>query len=286
MTANKSNIVRREEKGAPLTYAEMDANFSELINVIDDAIADKQAQDLVNDGLHNDNDTQNLAITALEDAMPDKVNISDIINTLTDVSTNKPLSAAMGKFLYDQLLASTATIRRYTYDVAQGQATIVGADTSGQTLTYVPGTVMLVEMGGALLYIGKDYSAANGTSLTLVDPAEVATQLSITVFGSFTVADHYTKGENDALLAQKVNNSAVIDVAHGGTGKTTEFRKGFIDGLRLVYTDRTTFTVAAGSAYVNGSILEVTGNILVTPTLAASAFHHVYLYSNGGCSRY
>jgi hypothetical protein len=76
-----------------------------------------------------------------------------------------------------------------------------------------------------------------------------------------------------------------LSVDQGGTGKITEFRKGFIDGLRMVYTGRTSLTVEAGSAYIasTGKILELTTDKVMTGlTLSVSSFYHVYLYDNAG----
>lgn len=76
-----------------------------------------------------------------------------------------------------------------------------------------------------------------------------------------------------------------IPVALGGTGKTTEYRKGYIDGLRLVYNSRTGFTVTAGSAYVpfHGKVVELVADKVFTGlALTASTWHHVYLLETAG----
>lgn len=76
-----------------------------------------------------------------------------------------------------------------------------------------------------------------------------------------------------------------VPVSMGGTGKTTEFRKGYIDGLQLVYTGRTSLTVTAGSAYVNGlgKVVELTvDKVLTGISLTADAQYHAYLFENAG----
>lgn len=94
-------------------------------------------------------------------------------------------------------------------------------------------------------------------------------------------------------LAQKGANNDItslsglttpLSVTQGGSGKTTEFRKGYIDGLRMVYTNRTTLTVQAGCAYIPslGYIVELSADKVLTPTLAASTWYHMYLYDNAG----
>jgi hypothetical protein len=197
----------------------------------------------------------------------DLLSQADIVDNLTSTDPTKVLSAAKGKALYDLLLANNATIVRYMYNVAQGQTVVSGADTAGKTLTYVPGTVMLVELNGSPIYLGNDYTAATGTSLTLLVGAESVGEMVITTFGSFVVADHFTKNESNALY---VPFASV---------------KGFIDGLRLVYTGRTSVTIEAGSAYLPsvGKVVGMSTDKVITglsPT--ASTFHHLYYFESGG----
>lgn len=77
-----------------------------------------------------------------------------------------------------------------------------------------------------------------------------------------------------------------VPVALGGTGKTTEFRKGYIDGLRLITVGDNAITITAGSAYIpgTGKIVELAANKVLTglTALAAQSQHHFYLYENAG----
>lgn len=161
------------------------------------------------------NTAQNVAVA---DGLALKVAIADIINNLASTETDKPLSAAQGKVLYDLVQSNNATIVRYTYALTAGQTVVSGNDLNGVPLSYVPGTPMLVELNGFLIWLTNDYTATDGSSLVLTAGVEAASEMAITVFGSFSVADHYTKAEDDAKFVQKVS---VIDVAHGGTGVTT-----------------------------------------------------------------
>lgn len=69
-----------------------------------------------------------------------------------------------------------------------------------------------------------------------------------------------------------------ITTAQGGVGK------GYIDGFRLVYTGRTSITINPGAAYVNGKIIEMTADKVITglTSLVATTFYHVYVYDNAG----
>jgi hypothetical protein len=204
--------------------------------------------------------------------------ITEIVNDLVTTATDKALSAAQGKALYDLLLANNATVIRYTYNLAAGAAVIGGADSAGKTLSYVPGSVMLVDKDGFNLRAADDYTATNGTSINLITSVEQACQLNITVFGSFTVADHYTKAESEALYYSKL-------LANGTFLPFTSAR-GFIDGFRIIYNGRQSITVTAGSAYISslGRVVTLSADKLMSglTSLPASAFSHIYLFENAG----
>lgn len=132
----------------------------------------------------------------------------EIIDALTSNDPAKALSARQGKVLYGLLLANNTTLQKFYYNVAQGQTVITGPDINGLSLSYVPGTAFLADKDGWTIQIEKDYTASSGTSLVLTTPAEQSCQISITVFGAFTVADHYTKAEADAKIAALALKSA------------------------------------------------------------------------------
>lgn len=75
-----------------------------------------------------------------------------------------------------------------------------------------------------------------------------------------------------------------VQVENGGTGKTTEFRKGFIDGFRYISVGDNAITVTAGAAYIPslGRIVEMPTNKAFTGfvALAARSQHHFYLFEN------
>lgn len=221
--------------------------------------------------------------TSVTTSLGEKVPKTDIVDDLTSTDPTKVLSAKQGKALYDLVQSNNATIVRYTFVATAGQATVSGADANGVVLSYVPGTPMLLTLNGFDLNLTDDYTATNGTSIVMTSAMVSGDQLSIVVFGAFSVANHYTKAEDDAKFVQKTD---VIDVAHGGTGKTTEFRKGYIDGLRLITVGDNAITVTAGSAYVPGlsKIVDMTANKVFTglAVLGSRAQHHFYLIETGG----
>lgn len=135
----------------------------------------------------------------------------EIVDNLTSSDTDKALSARQGKELLQLLQANNATVVRYTYNVAVGQTVITGPSLEGTTLAYVPGVPFILEKDGFPL-LGTDYTATNGTSITLAVSPAIACQISITVFGSFSVADHYTKAQADARYYQKTETYSQAEV--------------------------------------------------------------------------
>jgi hypothetical protein len=259
----------------------------------------------------NTSDVAKPVSTAQQTALDLKIDKTSIVDNLTSTDATKVLSAKQGKSLYDLIQANNVTLVVYEYLATAGQTVFSGVDANGLTLLYTPGTGTIVLRNGVQIERTVDYTATTGSSVTVGQATDLNDLIQVMAFGTFSVANHYTKpeedallltkasksdtdtkfadrytkAEDDALLLAKVDKTAVIDVAHGGTGKTTEFRKGFIDGLQLVYTGRNSLTVAAGAAYISslGKIIELAADKVLTGlTFTASTFCHVYLYENAG----
>jgi fibronectin-binding autotransporter adhesin len=76
--------------------------------------------------------------------------------------------------------------------------------TSGQTVfaaTYDAGYVD-VYLNGVKLLVGTDFTATNGTSITLASGAAVNDIVDIVAYGTFVLADHYTKTQSDARYVE------------------------------------------------------------------------------------
>jgi hypothetical protein len=72
--------------------------------------------------------------------------------------------------------------------------------TSGQTVfaaTYDTGYVD-VYLNGVKLVAGTDFTATNGTSITLATGATTGDVVDIVAYGTFVLADHYTEAQSDA----------------------------------------------------------------------------------------
>ena len=84
--------------------------------------------------------------------------------------------------------ASVATLATFEFVATAGQTVFTGNDANGTSLSYVAPAI-IVTLNGVRLRPGDDYTATNGTSLTLVSAAALNDELVVDAFGSFLVAN-------------------------------------------------------------------------------------------------
>jgi hypothetical protein len=84
--------------------------------------------------------------------------------------------------------ASVATLATFEFVATAGQTVFSGADANSATLSYVAPAI-IVTLNGVRLRPGDDYTATNGTSITLVSAAALNDELVVDAFGSFLVAN-------------------------------------------------------------------------------------------------
>jgi hypothetical protein len=131
--------------------------------------------------------------------------------------------------------------------------------TAGQTVfaaTYDTGYVD-VYLNGVKLIAGTDFTATNGTSITLTTGAAVNDVVDIVAYGTFVLADHYTKLQSDARYVEVAGDTMTGDLnvtgtvtADGLTVDTDAYRR-----LLLTYPDAFTSKLQIGFSnfYVQGS---------------------------------
>jgi hypothetical protein len=115
--------------------------------------------------------------------------------------------------------ASVATLATFEFVATSGQTVFSGNDANGVSLSYVAPAI-IVTLNGVRLRPGDDYTATNGTSLTLVSAAALNDELVVDAFGSFLVANTYTIAQADALLANKVSQTSSTGAATMPVGTT------------------------------------------------------------------
>ena len=84
--------------------------------------------------------------------------------------------------------ASVATLATFEFVATAGQTVFSGADANSATLSYVA-PALIVTLNGVRLRPGDDYTATNGTSITLISAAALNDELVVDAFGSFLVAN-------------------------------------------------------------------------------------------------
>jgi hypothetical protein len=115
--------------------------------------------------------------------------------------------------------ASVATLATFEFVATAGQTVFTGNDANGSSLSYVAPAI-IVTLNGVRLRPGDDYTATNGTSITLISAAALNDELVVDAFGSFLVANTYTIAQADALLAGKQPSLGFTPVNKAGDTMT------------------------------------------------------------------
>jgi hypothetical protein len=110
--------------------------------------------------------------------------------------------------------AANTFIQEYEYIATQGQTAFTGNDKYGNPLSYVANTIF-VALNGSLLNELEEYSAINGSSLTLNQAASANDELIVYTFPPFNVADTYTQAQaNTIFLSQSSANASFASTAN------------------------------------------------------------------------
>jgi hypothetical protein len=104
--------------------------------------------------------------------------------------------------------ASVATLATFEFVATAGQTVFTGNDANGSSLSYVAPAI-IVTLNGVRLRPGDDYTATNGTSITLISAAALNDELVVDAFGSFLVANTYTIAQTDAGFVAVTGNQSI-----------------------------------------------------------------------------
>jgi hypothetical protein len=110
--------------------------------------------------------------------------------------------------------ASVATLATFEFVATSGQTVFSGNDANGTSLSYVA-PALIVTLNGVRLRPGDDYTATNGTSITLVSAAALNDELVIDAFGSFLVANTVDLSTNQTIGGTKTFSNPIT--ASAGT---------------------------------------------------------------------
>ena len=102
------------------------------------------------------------------------------------------------------------TISTYYYTSTAGQTNFTGSDIYGRTLSYMQDGLIVVR-NGSTLRNRIDYSATNGTSVSLTNATAANDEIAITAFGNFSVAANgYTQVEANNLFLTKTDANNIF----------------------------------------------------------------------------
>jgi hypothetical protein len=130
-------------------------------------------------------------------------------SALTNLPTGLPDQAShAGKSLttdgttasWADITPSEVTMHSFEYLGVAAQTVISGVDLDGNTLSYTPGNMRLYMDNGQLST--SEYTATDGTTITMITPLVGGEELVAVAFDSFVVADHYTKAETDVKIVE------------------------------------------------------------------------------------
>jgi len=184
-----------------------------------------------------------------------------------------PTSPSTGDIWVDSdadVTSGSQQFQRFRFVASGGETTISGADANGAVLAYTAGAELVV-LNGSTLVRGQDYTATNGTSITGLSPALVASDvLEVFSFIAFTVANTYTQSQVDGLIGgtgtlsgawtsytPTVNNwtlgNGTLVAAYKQIGKTVFFRIDFTVGSTTNKAGNLSFSlpVTANSSFAS-----------------------------------
>jgi hypothetical protein len=149
--------------------------------------------------------------------------------------TVTPTSPVTGDIWIDQTTGNGIQLVRWRKTVASTTTTVTGLDDNNLTLSYTAGNEQ-VYINGTLITRGQDYTATNGTSIVLVQAAEVGD--TVEIFGNplFSVTDTYTQAQSNSLYVSK-------------TGFDAAGKNYCINGGMDIWQRGTSFTNSGGGVY-------------------------------------
>lgn len=138
-----------------------------------------------------------------------EANTSYIALTSGAVANDELSIVAFGSFSV-QGMNSQNTISSYYYTSTAGQTDFTGADIYGNTLSYMQDGLFVVR-NGATLRNKIDYTATNGTTVSLATPTAANDEIAITAVGWFNVAANgYTQVEANNLFLTRTDANNIF----------------------------------------------------------------------------
>jgi len=148
---------------------------------------------------------------------------------------------------------TTAILDTFSFIVASdGQTAFTGSDSNGNTLAYNASNVEVFLNGVLLKGGGDDYTASNGTSVTLSSGAEESDELTVLAFSAAI-------GSGDTVVDTFTGDASTTNFTLSTNPKREENTSIFVNG---VYQSKSTYSISGttlifSSAPANSSAIEV-----------------------------
>ena len=164
------------------------------------------------------------------------------------------------------------TSERNTYTATAGQTVFAAAYDTGYIDVYLNGVKLLA---------GTDFTATNGTSITLASGASVNDVVDIVAYGTFALADHYTRTASDARYVEVAGDTMTGNLSFGDNDKAifgaSSDLQIYHDGANSIIADAGTGNLNIQSNSTQINLQKADG----TKMLEAINNGNVVLYSNG-----
>lgn len=121
----------------------------------------------------------------------------DVLNTYTKKQVDDLVAAGVG----------TASTVVYEYTATASQTTFTGVDDNADTLSYIESFILVI-MNGVVLD-SSEYTATDETSVVLSSGANGGDIVNILSFGTFNIANMYTKIEANNRYINKLSNDSI-----------------------------------------------------------------------------
>jgi len=185
----------------------------------------------------------------------------------------------------------------FIYTADSGQSAFTGADNNSSILSYTAGNI-LVQINGVIQVSGVDYTATNGSTITLTEAADSGDAIVVSAFNTGNVAFgqaveqdfKYNITGTPSVIQDSDNNGNILNVNALGTIVTINgltmrptvdytipsadkinFTVPFDSGDEVLIRTYNTLTVADTVSATNGGTF--TGNITAKTITASQPFH-------------
>jgi len=165
--------------------------------------------------------------------------------------------------------AGGASLINYHYTATASQTAFSGSDDNSNTLSYTVDN-LIVTKNGIVLEVGTDYTATDGSTITLAVAAAAGDEINVVAFKSFTTADMVSATNGGTFQSNVTVNGTMTATAFSGDGSAlTGITIPTLSSLGIANHDQVTVTAggAVTATSFSGDGSSLTG--IPTPTLTS-----------------